>query len=125
SSRCVYWTRPGPILRRSLVNAAWSRSMAAGPLTRTVPRWLTSNTTAASRHRRCSCRVPLGYASGISQPPKGTIFAPSARCCASRGERGDDIRPMLASDRRETLLVLGEQRVDIGLVQHDQPDVGV
>ena len=35
-------------------------SKATAPVTRTVPRWLTSKTTAASRQARCSAMVPLG-----------------------------------------------------------------
>ena len=87
SSRWVYWARPGPILARSLVRVACSRSRAPAPSTRTVPRWLTSKATAARRQARCSAMVPVGYDSGISQPPKGTILAPSRRWAASSGER--------------------------------------
>ena len=38
--------------------AAWPAPI--GPSTRTVPRWLTSKTTAPLRHARCSSRVPEG-----------------------------------------------------------------
>ena len=58
SRRWVYWARPGPMRRRSLERAAWSRSKASAPLTRTVPRWLTSKATDRVRHARCSARVP-------------------------------------------------------------------
>src|SRR5271166_1991113 len=60
ASRWVYWARPGPILRRSLVKVCCKRSKASGPPTRTVPRWLTSKATAAVRHARCSATVPPG-----------------------------------------------------------------
>ena len=79
SSRWVYWARPGPILRRSLVRAVCSRSRASGPVTAMVPRWLTSKATADSRHALCSAMVPAGYDNGISHPPKGTSLAPRAR----------------------------------------------
>src|SRR5690606_7184603 len=86
SSRCVYWVRPGPILDRSLVSVACSRSNASDPVTRTVPRWLTSNTAASVRQARCSARVPVGYWIGISHPPNGAILAPRARWRLSSGD---------------------------------------
>ena len=58
SSRCVYCVRPGAILRKSLVSARCRRSNAFAPVTRTVPRWLTSNATAFVRQARCSASVP-------------------------------------------------------------------
>jgi len=45
----------------------------------------TSNTTESLRQARCSSTVPARYDSGISQPPNGTIFAPSPRWTPSRG----------------------------------------
>src|SRR5690606_27681344 len=86
SSRWVYCVRPGPILDRSLVSAACSRSNASGPVTRTVPRWLTSNTAASVRQARCSASVPVGYWIGISHPPNGAILAPRARWRLSSGD---------------------------------------
>src|SRR5690606_34812847 len=44
------------------------------------------NTATPSRQARCSASVPLGYCSGISHPPNGTILAPRARWTASSGE---------------------------------------
>src|SRR5882724_7013927 len=46
--------------------------------------WLTSKTPTAPRTALCSAtRPPLdGYSTGMSQPPKLTIFAPSRRCTA-------------------------------------------
>jgi len=65
----------------------WRTSNASDPSRRTVPRWLTSKATASLRHTRCSATVPFGYDSGISHPPKGTIFAPRARCTSWSGDR--------------------------------------
>ena len=31
--------------------------------------------------------MPLGYWTGMSQPPKSTILAPAATCCAWKGVR--------------------------------------
>src|SRR6266436_2009481 len=52
--------------------------------TRISPMWLTSKTPTAPRTALCSAtRPPLdGYSTGMSQPPKLTIFAPSRRCTA-------------------------------------------
>ena len=86
SRRCVYWARPGWIRVRSLLNECCRCSKASAPRTRTVPRWLTSKATAEVRQARCSATVPDGYANGISQPPNGTILAPSSRCDAYSGE---------------------------------------
>src|SRR5579884_2358676 len=54
---------------------------------RMSPMWLTSNTPTPPRTALCSAiRPPLeGYSTGISQPPKLTIFAPSLRCSALSG----------------------------------------
>src|SRR6476646_3407967 len=51
------------------------------------PIWLTSNRPTAERTALCSAtRPPLaGYSTGISQPPKLTIFAPKRRCIALSG----------------------------------------
>ena len=42
------------------------------------PMWLTSNRPAPPRVARCSAMMPAGYWTGISQPPKSTMRAPSA-----------------------------------------------
>src|SRR5258708_3625652 len=49
--------------------------------------WLTSTIPTPPRTTLCSAiRPPLdGYSTGISQPPKLTIFAPSFRCSAFSG----------------------------------------
>ena len=85
----MYWARPGWTRRRSLLRDCCRCPKASGPTTRTEPRWLTSKATAEWRHARCSATVPDGYASGISQPPKGTSFAPSATCASCSGETRD------------------------------------
>ena len=85
SSRCVYCALPGAMRSRSLVNAHCNVANAPAPCTCTEPRCDTSNTTACSRHARCSSSTPV-YWMGISHPPNGTMRAPRARCCASSGE---------------------------------------
>ena len=49
---------------------------------RSSPMCERSNSPAAARVARCSARIPAGYWIGISQPAKGTSFAPSATCSA-------------------------------------------
>src|SRR5579859_5955394 len=51
------------------------------------PMWLTSNKPTPPRTALCSATRPpvAGYSTGMSQPPKSTIFAPRARCTAFRG----------------------------------------
>src|SRR2546430_2709001 len=51
------------------------------------PMWLTSNTPTLPRTALCSAiKPPLGgYSTGMSQPPKLTIFAPRRRCNAFSG----------------------------------------
>ena len=85
------------------------RARAAEP---TVPRCDTSNTTACSRHARCSSSTPV-YCSGISQPPNGTILRAERavlrveRAEAELGVVGLDVgcsrtrRRRLASRRRQ------------------------
>src|SRR5881394_2512908 len=46
--------------------------------------WLTSNRPTRSRTARCSSMTPE-YSTGMSQPPKSTIFAPMLRCTAFKG----------------------------------------
>src|SRR5258707_2130451 len=54
---------------------------------RISPIWLTSNTPTPWRTALCSGIKPpfAGYSTGISQPPKFTILAPSLRCSAFNG----------------------------------------
>src|SRR3954447_21451051 len=51
------------------------------------PIWLTSKTPTPPRTALCSATSPpfAGYSTGISQPPKFTIFAPRRRCTPLRG----------------------------------------
>ena len=87
SSRWVYWARPGPILVEVVGERALEPVEGVGRRsTRTVPRWLTSNATAARAARPVLGQRAVRVGSGMSQPPKGTILAPSARWSASRGE---------------------------------------
>src|SRR6185369_8200689 len=46
--------------------------------------WLTSNRPTRWRTARCSSMTPE-YSTGMSQPPKSTIFAPMLRCTAFKG----------------------------------------
>mmetsp|Transcript_15977 Transcript_15977/g.41317 ORF Transcript_15977/g.41317 Transcript_15977/m.41317 type:complete len:303 (-) Transcript_15977:29-937(-) len=50
------------------------------PVKRTPSMWLTSKRPAFSRVCRCDCMIPSLYWTGISQPAKGTIFAPRRTC---------------------------------------------
>src|SRR5580692_1594279 len=54
---------------------------------RISPMWLTSKTPTPERTALCSAtRPPVeGYSTGISHPPKLTIFAPKRRCTALSG----------------------------------------
>src|SRR5512138_466917 len=47
----------------------------------------TSNSPHLSRTALCSAVMPCGYCTGISQPAKGTILAPSATCFSWNGVR--------------------------------------
>ena len=85
SSRWVYWARPGAILARSLVSSAAGGRAPPWPSRCTVPRWETSNTTASRRQARCSAIVPVGYSSGMSHPPNGTMRAPRRRWTCVEG----------------------------------------
>src|SRR6476620_5973782 len=49
--------------------------------------WQTSNMPTAVRVARCSSRIPVGYETGIAQPPKSTILAPSLTWFSYSGVR--------------------------------------
>ena len=85
SSRCVYCARPGSILRRSLVSSHCSSVERARPraLDRAEVRHVEHD--RARRGTPGARRARRAYCSGMSQPPNGTMRAPSARCCASSG----------------------------------------
>ena len=76
SQHSVYCALPGPILPRSLLSVALTYAAAPGPVTITLPRWLTSKMPTASRTAVCSLTTPEGYSSGIDQPPNSANFAP-------------------------------------------------
>ena len=48
--------------------------------------WLTSKRPTARRTARCSSMIPV-YCTGMSQPPKGTIFAPALTWTSRSGVR--------------------------------------
>src|SRR6476659_6742099 len=77
--RSVYWAWPGEMRSRSFESAPCSSSPARGPSTSSSPMCETSNTPASVRTARCSGITP-SYWTGISQPAKGTIRAPSSTC---------------------------------------------
>src|SRR5919112_4059571 len=83
----VYCACPGAIRSRSAVRQRLTNAAAPGPVTDSLPRWLTSNTPTAVRTAVCSATVPAGYDSGIDQPPKAPSVAPSATCRSCRGLR--------------------------------------
>ena len=74
----------------------WTAASAPGPRNRISPMWLTSKRPTPVRTAMCSAIKPPpgpGYSTGISQPPKSTILAFSARWAALRAvffERGGD-----------------------------------
>ena len=86
SQHSVYCALPGTILRRSLLSVALTYAAAPGPVTITLPRWLTSKMPTASRTAVCSLTTPEGYSSGIDQPPNSANFAPSATCRSWSGD---------------------------------------
>src|SRR5438270_6089938 len=51
------------------------------PITRMSPMWLTSKTPTPVRTAMCS-EINPAYSTGMSHPPKSTIFAPRLRCNA-------------------------------------------
>src|SRR5579862_7370524 len=79
-----YCAWPSLSLEASFTVTCWTRSSACGPRTSISPMWLTSNRPTRSRTARCSSMTPE-YSTGISQPPKSTIFAPMLRCTAFKG----------------------------------------
>src|SRR5580698_3937426 len=61
----------------------WTALREFGPRNWISPMWLTSKRPTAVRTARCSAIRPE-YSTGISQPPKSTIFAFRARWVAFR-----------------------------------------
>src|SRR6202142_87917 len=62
----------------SFMEMAWMADREPGPRNWISPMWLTSNKPTAVRTAMCSAVMPE-YSTGISQPPKSTILAPSCR----------------------------------------------
>ncbi len=86
SRQRVYCALPGSILATSLESVALTKSMAPGPDTMALPRWLTSKMPTASRTAVCSFTTPVAYSRGIDQPPNSANFAPSASWRSWRGD---------------------------------------
>src|SRR5580704_10785807 len=61
----------------------WTASSDPGPRSWISPMWLTSKTPTPVRTAMCSAIRPE-YSTGMSQPPKSTIFAPMRRCMTLR-----------------------------------------
>src|SRR5580704_1019620 len=65
----------------------WTAAREPGPRNWIWPMWLTSKRPTPVRTARCSAMSPppgQGYSTGMSQPPKSTILALSARWVALR-----------------------------------------
>ena len=71
-----YWARPTASADGSLTIAPPSASAAAGPSTNNSPMCDRSNRPTRSRTARCSLTIEV-YWTGISQPAKSIIRAPS------------------------------------------------
>ena len=84
--RAARSSAPGRVLSlAALLVVTKSASLAAsGPRISISPMWLTSKRPTALRTALCSSMMPE-YCTGMSQPPKSTILAPSARWTALRG----------------------------------------
>src|ERR1700692_4865173 len=71
-----------------------------------------SNKPHAERTAWCSARMPAGYCTGMSQPAKSTMRAPSRRCSALSGVRSKDGASLegkdVAKDARQKDRNLGE-----------------
>ena len=78
-----YWICPTASREASLLVSFWTAASASVPAISISPMWLTSNSPTRSRTARCSAVMPA-YSTGMSQPPKGTMRAPSATCAAWR-----------------------------------------
>ena len=83
----------------SLETSRCRSSSACGPRVSTWPMWLTSNTPTPVRTASCSSRIPP-YWTGISQPAKGTSFAPAATCRSCSGVRASVSVPAAMSASR-------------------------
>src|SRR5690606_1893495 len=98
SQHSVYCAPPGPIRSRSLVRQRLRYATASGPVTRSFPRWETSNRPTALRTASCSASTPpSAYSRGIDHPAKAANFAPSATCRSCSGERRSLVVGLLAA----------------------------
>src|SRR5512135_1575171 len=82
-----YWASPGRSAATSLQVTRCTNALRSGPVTSNSPMCDTSNMPARSRTARCSAPMPAGYVTGISNPAKGTIFAPSVTWMSCSGVR--------------------------------------
>src|SRR5687768_5514440 len=82
-----YCTPPGSSALTSLQVTRFTKAFRSGPVISNSPMWDTWNTLAPVRTAWCSARIPEGYCTGISQPAKGTIFAPKFRCASYKAVR--------------------------------------
>ena len=106
SSRCVYWARPGADLAEVVGQLPLQRVERVGAFDRGPCRGATRRTRRRRRGRRGARRsCPVGYSSGISQPPNGTMRAPSARWTASSGERSSGHTACVVADCRASDVV--------------------
>ncbi len=76
--RDEYCACPSTSFATSLDVVRWRNARAPSPSTSIWPMWDTSKRPAAVRTAMCSAMRPE-YSTGISHPPKGTIFAPLSR----------------------------------------------
>src|ERR1700730_16547939 len=70
---------------RSRVQHSWARANASAPRAKTRPMCDRSNRPHPERTAWCSARMPDEYWTGMSQPAKSTMRAPSRRCSAVSG----------------------------------------
>jgi hypothetical protein len=82
--RAEYWACPEASFATLLAVTRCRKAMAPSPSTSNCPMWETSKRPAAVRTALCSAMSPA-YSTGMSHPPKGTIFAPLSRCTAWSG----------------------------------------
>ncbi len=55
--------------------------------------------------------MPVGYWTGMSQPPKSTILAPAATCCAWKGVRRSGAAPIVAAHWAHSLSLPSPSRM--------------
>ncbi len=79
-----YCACPTASFAASLHEMRCTAERASFPAISISPMWLTSNSPARWRTAMCSATMPE-YSTGMSQPPKATIFAPDARWRALSG----------------------------------------